>query len=99
MRDSPGYFLPRRRFLRAEHFRQIVKNQYVTSVRAARPQRTHGDSKVHHTPGSHGLNFPRNHSQPEGPAHKIIHNTRTVCSEKAFEALKVRITAGHSKHS
>jgi len=99
MSDSPGYFLPRRRFLRAEHFRQIVKNQHVTGVRAARPQRTHGDSKVYHTPSSHRLDFPRDHSHAEGSAHKIIDNTGRICSEKAFERLGVRISTGHSKHS
>jgi len=48
MSDSPRDFLPRRRFLRAEHFRQIVEHQDVASVRPARPQGTHRDGEVQH---------------------------------------------------
>src|SRR5229473_2032415 len=41
----------------------------------------------------------RNRSHAEGSAHKIIHDTGRICSEKAFERLRLRISAGNSKHS
>src|ERR1700675_3417901 len=96
MGDAPRDFLPPRRFLRAEHFCEIVENQDVAGVRAARPQRTHGDREVTDASGSDRLNLPGDHSHAQGSAHQIMYDAGRIRSEESFERL--RLTAAYPKH-
>ena len=65
MSDAPRDFLPRRRFLRAEHFRQIVEDKNVTGVSATRPQGTYRDSEVQDTSRGDRLDFSGDHSHAQ----------------------------------
>jgi hypothetical protein len=93
MSDSPGDFLPRRGFLCAQHFGQIVENEDVAGVGPAGSQGTHGDRQVQHASRSDRLNLPGDHAHAQGPAHQIVHDASSIPSEKAFKGMRVR-TAG-----
>src|ERR1700682_1453022 len=96
MSDSPRDFLPRRRFLRAEHFRQIVEDEDVSGVRPARSKGTYGNTEMQHTSGSDRLDLPGDHSHAQGSAHQIVHDASRIRPEKLFE--RVIVSAAYVEH-
>ncbi len=98
MSDSPRDFLPRRRLLRPEYFRQIVEDEDVAGVRAARAERTHGDRKVQDASGSDRFDFPRYDSHAQRSAHEVAHNAGCIRSKKCLEGMGLGIAAVDAEH-
>ena len=97
MSDAPRDFLPRGRFLCAEHFREIIEDEDVAGVRPARAQGTHRDSEVQHASGGDRLDLSGDHSHAQGSAHQVVYDAGRIRAEKPFERVSVR--AANAEHS
>src|SRR5258706_1699152 len=85
--DAAGNFLPRRGFLRVEHFGEVVEDENVAHVGAARAEGADGGGEVADAAVDDDFDFAGDNAHAQGAAHEGLHGAMRVGAEQGFERL------------
>src|SRR6266568_3297522 len=80
------------RSIKREHSRQVVQDEDVAGVRAARSEGANSDGKVQHASGDDRLDLAGDYAHAQGSAHQVMDGAGRIGSEESFESVRVGAT-------
>ncbi len=85
VRDAASNLLPSGGFLRKKEFGEVVDDEDIAGVGAARAEGADGDGGVKNAASDNHFDFTRGDAHAKGAAHKVLHNARGFGAEKRVE--------------